>query len=120
LALSLAVLVAAGFYSKLGYRGPGEGWVRASAGGFFYDIFWCLAIVFVAPRARPAWVAIAVLVATCALEFLQLWHPPPLEWARSFFIGRTILGTDFSWGDFPFYFLGSAAGWVWLRALETR
>jgi hypothetical protein len=38
-----------------------------------------------------------VLVATCLLEFLQLWHPPLLEAVRSTFIGRTVLGTSFTW-----------------------
>ena len=120
LLLSLAVLAPLGFYCKLGYRGPGEAWVRGSAGGAFYVVFWSLAVALLAPRARPVWTALAVLGTTCALEFLQLWHPSALEWARSFFLGRTILGSSFDWSDFPFYFLGAAIAWSWLRALGER
>jgi hypothetical protein len=54
---------------------------------------------------------------TCALEFLQLWHPPLLESLRSNFIGRTILGSYFDWSDFTYYFAGSALGYLWLRLM---
>jgi hypothetical protein len=62
--------------------------------------------------------AIVVLLATCALEFLQLWHPPFLEYLRSSFIGRTVLGTSFAWLDFPYYVLGCWIGWLWMRWLQ--
>ena len=118
LLLSLAVIVPLGFYTKLGYRGPGEEWVRGSSGGAFYVVFWCLLAALLAPRVRPVPICLAVLAATCGVEFLQLWHPPALQWARSTFVGRTILGDTFQWDDFPPYFLGSALAWLWLRALK--
>jgi len=117
LLVSLAVLTPVAFYSKRGYHGPAAAWVHDSLGGLFYEIFWCLVIALVRPRWSPARVALTVLSATCALEFLQLWHPAPLEWLRSFFIGRTILGSYFDWSDFPYYFAGSALGWLWLRVI---
>ena len=112
--MSLAVVVCAGLYGKR-YRGPGAHWVNDSLGGVFYVIFWCLVFSFRLPKVRPAWIALAVLAATCCLEFLQLWHPPFLEYLRSFFIGRTILGTYFDWSDFPYYFAGAGLGWWWMR-----
>jgi hypothetical protein len=49
---------------------------------------------------------------------MQLWHPPWLEWMRGYFLGRTILGSTFDWWDFPYYFAGSALGWLWLRIVN--
>jgi hypothetical protein len=112
---SLLVVVPLGFYSKL-YSGPAANWVNNSLGGAFYEIFWCLLIFLYADKPRV--IAISVLVLTCCLEFLQLWHPPFLELLRSAFIGRTILGTSFTWSDFPYYFLGCGIGWLWMRWLR--
>ena len=116
LLLSIALIVPVGFYSK-SYRGPAAHWVNDSLGGVFYVIFWCLVAAVLLPRARAGRITVAVLAGTCALEFLQRWHPPFLEHLRSFFIGRTILGSYFDWSDFPYYFAGAALGWLWLRTL---
>ena len=35
-------------------------------------------------------IATLVLICTCILEVMQLWHPPFLEFLRSFFIGSGI------------------------------
>ncbi len=113
--ISLIILIPVGFYTKW-YNYPFASWIRASSGGVFYEIFWCL-LIFLFSRIRPTIIALSVLLATCCLEFLQLWHPPVLEWLRSFFIGRTILGTTFDWWDFPYYFIGSGIGWLWMKAL---
>jgi hypothetical protein len=115
--VSLVAVVPLGFYTKF-YRGPGASWVNGSLGGAFYEIFWCLVIFFLLPKLAPRRIAGIVLAATCMLEFLQLWHPPFLELLRSHFIGATILGTTFDWGDFPSYFLGSALGWLWMAGLR--
>jgi hypothetical protein len=87
-------------------------------GSILYEVLWCLAAAFVVPRWRSAPIAIAVFAATCIVEFLQLWHPPFLQWARGHFLGRSILGTDFDWADFPSYAVGSVAGYFCLRALR--
>ena len=117
LLLSLSVLVPLGFYLKLGYRGPFAPWVHDSFGGALYVIFWCLVAALLLPRASAFRIAVWTLAATCAIEFSQMWHPPVLEWLRSFLIGRTILGSFFDWADFPYYFVGAALGWLWLRLL---
>jgi hypothetical protein len=54
------------------------------------------------------------------LEFIQLWHPTFLEFLRSNFIGRTILGTSFNWSDFPYYLAGCAIGWLLMKFLQKH
>ncbi len=116
---SLAVITPAGFYSKF-YSGPGAFWANNSFAGALYVAFWCLAAFLFWPRRNPAWIAAIVLTATCALEFLQLWHPPALQAVRGHFLGAAILGTTFVWSDFPYYFLGAALGWLVMRAISAR
>jgi hypothetical protein len=115
--VSLLVIVPVGFYSKF-YAGPAANWVNNSLGGVFYEIFWCLLIFLFWGEGKPWSIAASVSVATCLLEFLQLWHPPFLEFMRSYFIGRAMLGTSFAWSDFPYYFLGCGIGWLWLSRLR--
>ena len=116
--ISLLICVPIGFYSKF-YRGPASLWVNNSLSGVFYEIFWCLLIFFIADEAKPLMIAAFVLIITCILEFLQLWHPPFLELIRNTFIGRTVLGNFFIWSDFPYYFLGSGIGWLWMIWLQN-
>ncbi len=115
---SIVVIVPVGFYSKL-YRGPAAHWVNDSLGGVFYVIFWCLAAFLAWPGGRPRTIAGLVFAVTCGLEFLQLWHPAPLEIVRSNFLGAALLGTTFTWADFPYYFAGAALGWIWLKRLAA-
>jgi hypothetical protein len=112
--ISILIITPVGFYSKF-YQGPAASWVNNSLGGMFYVIFWCLVVFLFFPKRKPEKIAAIVLTITCLLEFLQLWHPLFLELLRSYFIGATILGSSFTWMDFPYYFLGSAIGWLWLR-----
>jgi hypothetical protein len=116
--ISLLIIVPVGFYSKL-YAGPAANWVNNSLSGAFYEIFWCLLIFLFWDKGQPWIIAASVLVATCLLEFLQLWHPPFLEFMRSYFIGQAVLGTSFTWSDFPYYFLGCGIGWLWLSWLQN-
>jgi len=115
--VSLAVIVPLGLYTKF-YAGPAAEWVNNSLSGVLYVVFWCLFILLLAPDARPGVIAVSVLAITCALELAQLWHPPFLEWARRVFIGRALLGTHFTWSDYPYYALGSGIGWLWMRGLK--
>jgi hypothetical protein len=117
--LSLVFLVPAGFYTKI-YQGPGSVWVNYHLGGVLYVVFWCLVLVFFL-RAVPPWkIAALVLAITCGLEFLQLWHPPLLEYIRHYQIGKALIGDCFDWIDFPHYLAGSIIGWAWLRLLEWK
>ncbi len=114
----LAVITPLGFYTKF-YHGPAQAWVSDYLGGAFYEVFWCLFFLLLFPRARPWAIAVPVLVATCALEFMQLWHPPILEMVRSTFLGRALIGHQFVWGDFPYYFAGTGIGWWMMSRLAS-
>lgn len=119
LAATLAVVTPLGFLTKA-YTGPAAGWVHDYAGGVLYVAFWVLVVLWLRPSA-PARVAAAfVFAATCALELLQLWHPPFLEAIRASFFGRTLLGTTFVWWDFPHYALGALLGLALVRWARSR
>jgi len=115
--VSLLITIPLGFYTKF-HEGILQEWVNNSLGGVFYEIFWILLIVFIFPRISPRKSALSVLIVTCLLEILQLWHPPFLELLRSSFIGRTILGNCFTWSDFPYYIIGSFFGWLLLIKIK--
>lgn len=108
----LAVVVPLGFGAKL-YAGPGAYWIGAYGAGLLYVVFWILLVLLARPDLRPARVALAVLAVTCALEILQLWHPPALEGFRASFLGAALIGSTFAWGDFPPYVAGAVLG-AWL------
>jgi hypothetical protein len=117
LTLLLAVVTPLGFASKL-YAGPGQQWVRYHAGGVVYEVFWILLVLLVRPRLSPWRVAGAVLLVTCALELLQLWNPPVLAAVRASFLGHALIGSSFSWWDFPHYLLGCLLGGALAVALR--
>jgi hypothetical protein len=117
--ISILIITPIGFLSKF-YQGPAASWVNDSLGGVFYEIFWCLVAFLFFPNSKPWKIATTILIVTCLLEFMQLWHPPFLQAIRSNFIGVTILGDSFTMSDFPYYFVGSGIGWVWLRWIKTQ
>ena len=117
-ACSILAIAAIGVFSK-SYGGVAATWVNDSLGGLFYVIFWCLVVFFLWDRAHPGKIAVVVLAVTCALEFLQLWHPHFLEVMRRPVIGRAMLGTSFAWTDIPYYVLGAGIGWMWMSWLEN-
>ncbi|HEY9691396.1 MAG TPA: DUF2809 domain-containing protein [Oculatellaceae cyanobacterium] len=114
---SLLIILPLGLLSKL-YSGPGQQWLNNYAGDVFYEIFWCLFLSLfyfksISLKKIPLW----VFSVTCVIEFLQLWHPPWLQRVRSYFLMKLLLGTTFSWWDFPHYLLGSVIGWLWIRKI---
>jgi hypothetical protein len=93
-------------------------WFYLYGGGVLYEIFWCLVFfLFWHKKKNIVTIAIAVLLVTCLLEILQLWHPPFLEVVRSTFPGKALIGTTFVWQDFPHYVLGSFLGWLWMLGI---
>lgn len=115
--ISLIILTPIGFSSKF-YQGPAAIWVNYSLGGFFYVVFWCLFFFLVFFKSKPWLISSSVLVATCLLEFLQLWQSGFLQPVRHTFLGSALLGNAFTWSDFPYYFAGSGIGWLWLKWLQ--
>lgn len=112
-------LIPIGLASKF-YQGPLQFWVNNSFSSIFYEMFWIFLAALIWPRLPPGWVAFWVFVVTSVLEFLQLWKPPFLQAIRSTLIGRLLLGNSFVWGDFLYYVLGCAVGWLILRTLKAK
>jgi hypothetical protein len=109
---ALVALGGAGLAAKA-WSGALAWWVRDYLGGVIYVAFWTVLARTVFPRARPVLVVVNVLAATCALEALQLWKPPLLEAVRATWPGKALIGSTFSWLDFPHYFLGAWLGaWI--------
>lgn len=109
--IALALITPVGLATKI-YDGPAAWWVRDYLGGVLYVVFWILAVLWIRPGWSPRRVAPGVLLVTCALEFLQLWHPPFLEAIRSAAVGRALIGTTFVWWDLPHYVVGAVLGAV--------
>lgn len=117
--LTLAVLIVAivplGYFVRFA-KGMTPDWFSNTFGNLAYECFWIWLAIGLFPKLRPWRVALAVCLVTCGLEFLQLCQAPILVAARSQLLGRLILGSNFDWGDFPGYFLGSAiGGWMGAR-----
>ncbi|QLE55007.1 DUF2809 domain-containing protein [Nostoc sp. TCL26-01] len=119
ISLSLFVVIVMGLLFKY-YNGFAHEWLNNYAAAVFYEIFWCLlAFLFFSSKAAVVQIPIWVFIFTCILEFLQLWHPPILNYVRATLIGKLLLGTTFAWWDFPHYALGCLLGWLWLRQIEN-
>ena len=115
----IAVLVAFGLGSKA-YSGPGEAWIRGSAGGHLLRRVWILAWLWVRPRTQVGSLTVVVTVVTCGIEFAQLWHPPWLDALRDTRVGGLLLGSTFAWSDFPAYLIGGVVGYALGRWSASR
>ena len=117
--ICLAVIGFGGFFLWRYWRGPAEHWVRFYLTGAIYVIFWCLVLFFIWPtKANVLRIPGIVFIATCILEFLQLWKPEFLLKIRATLIGQAILGTDFVWLQFPYYVLGMLLSILLLKHLS--
>lgn len=114
---ALIIITPVGFLTKF-YSGPAADLVSNSFGGVLYEIFWCLILFLIFRKLTPLRIALIVFLATCFLEFGQLWKPHFLEILRGNFIIRTIIGNSFTWSDFPFYALGSLLGYILLKGMQ--
>lgn len=118
LLISIIVIVPLGYAVR--FHGPAPEWLNDSLGSIAYEIFWILLVALLFPQASPLWTAVGVCLATCALEFLQLWQSPLLQTMRATLPGRLVLGNTFTWSDFPSYLIGSVLGWLWMRSCFAR
>ncbi|MEM7556418.1 MAG: DUF2809 domain-containing protein [Cyanobacteria bacterium P01_A01_bin.84] len=120
--LSIFIVIPLGYIIRFS-QGPLPGWLNDFLGSVAYEIFWvllfALILSLISPQVSPLKISMGVFIATCGIEFLQLWKPPFLEAARSTLPGRLVLGNSFVWWDFISYFAGSVTGWLWLKALRT-
>ncbi len=118
LLIALAVLTPVGFATKY-YGGPAEHFVNDYLGGVLYEVFWIWLVLLLRPRWAVIRIAAAVFVVTSLLEIAQLWNPPFLAGVRATFLGRTLIGTTFSWWDFPCYAAGCLLA-VWTTSLVVH
>ena len=119
IASSLLVVIPLGFLFKF-YSGPGRWWFNDYGAGVLYEIFWILVVFFFSPTRKSAnRVPIWVFTITSALEILQLYHLWPLEKVRSYFLGRALIGTTFTWWDFPHYAIGCMVGWLLIKRMSV-
>lgn len=118
LLLSIMFIVPAGYFIRFA-PGTENAWLYDALGSIAYEIFWILLVALILPKLSVLRIAIGVCIATCGLEFLQLWQPPFLQVARSTLPGRLVLGNTFVWSDFPSYFAGSLLGWVWTQSIKS-
>ena len=105
-ALAAAAIVAAGLAIRFLPIFPA--WFQDSGGGILYVCLLAVLLRIVSPQMPPAKTAALALALTCAVEFSQLLTNPAAIAIRSTLPGRLVLGTTFSWADFPPYFLGAA------------
>lgn len=117
LLVSMSIIVPIGYVIRFAQT-PTWAWLNDAIGSLAYEIFWVLLAAFLSPRTALQAIAVSVCLATCGLEWLQLWHPPLLEAARATLPGRLVLGNAFSWSDFPPYVVGSVLGWLWARSAQ--
>ncbi|MHC4619045.1 MAG: ribosomal maturation YjgA family protein [Planctomycetota bacterium] len=118
--LSLGIVTALGFWLWRGYEGPAKRWVNNYPTGVLYVLFWSLLVFCFTPKRKNSLkIAAGVLAATCLLEFLQLWHPPLLQEFRATWLGQALIGTDFVWGQFPYYFAGALLALLLMRLLAA-
>lgn len=114
--LSLAVIVPLGLLANAHREIPV--WVNNSSAGLLYVVFWCLFFYLLFPKARVWKIIIWVFLVTCLLELLQLWHPPFLVPVRETFMGKTLLGTSFSFLDMVYYVQGCLIAWLWIKGIQ--
>lgn len=106
------------------YSGPGHAFVNNwGPASVCYEVLFVLVGFLVFPRrAMIAKIAICVCLLTCLVEISQLFHIQWLDELRKTFFGRMLLGTSFSWWDFPAYPVGAWVGWIvarWISRLDT-
>lgn len=117
-ALLIVLVTVMGLASKFAFHNH---YLNNYLAGVWYVVFWILVGGWLFPgRRRAGTIALTVFLATSVLECLQLVNPPPLAWARSFLLGKILLGTSFAWWDFPHYLLGAAIGYGLLVGLQRR
>mgnify|MGYP001800731937 FL=1 len=119
LLVSMIIIVPFGYIVRFS-QGLNPAWLHDVLGSIAYEIFWILLFAFMLPKVSPLRIAIGVCIATCAIEFLQLWKAPFLEAARKSLPGRLVLGNTFIWADFPVYFIGSFFGWLKVNFIRSK
>lgn len=110
----IVVIAASGCLAKIIPNG-GETWISNHLAGLFYVTELSLILFLFFYEHFIGLLVLAAFLLTSLVEFTQYWHPAFLEPVRSSFLGHTIIGSTFSWLDFPWYIGGAVLGWLLLR-----
>lgn len=113
----IVIITALGFSAKLVPHGEAT-WLSNQLAGLFYVTELSLILYLFFPDHFIILLVIAAFLLTSLVEFMQLWHPAFLEPIRSSFLGHTIIGSTFSWLDFPWYVGGAVLGWLLLKWIK--
>ena len=118
--VSVPIVVAMGLGLKW-YTGPGRDFVNnwGPASVAYELLFMLLAFACVPKRRAIGRIAIGVFVGTCLIEFSQLLQWDWLNQLRSYSVARLVLGSSFSWWDFPAYAVGCLLGVLLLRGIHA-
>jgi len=114
--LALIAVIVIGMWLR--FSAPFPPWLRDATGAAPYVVCWALVFAICSGRSRPWAYSNWAFLLTVALEFAQLWRPPWLLAVRKTYAGRLMLGTTFSWWDFPAYFAGLLLSVILLKSLS--
>jgi hypothetical protein len=109
----LVCLIPIGLIAKI-YELPGNQFISNKLTGALYVLFWSGFTAFLFPRIKNQIICTTVLLVTCLIEFMQLFSSPFLEYVRTSFVGRALIGNSFSWSDFIYYLIGALLAWFFL------
>lgn len=112
---AMVLTVCLGLASKLENAGA---WANYYGGDIVYEMFWIYGLGWLKPSWRAGAIAAGVFCVTGAIEVFQLVPFPESLQAQLWW--RLLLGTSFSWLDFPHYFLGCILGGLSLRWWQFR
>lgn len=112
---ALCVLVLVGLGTKW-YGGLGQVWVRDFSGDILYEMAWVMLLGIWKIRWPARTIAIGVFVVTGLVELTQL-IPFPAD-LKAHLLWRLLLGTTFSFWDYPHYLLGCLLGGMLLSYLR--
>lgn len=112
------LVIAVGLACKR-YRGPGHIWVNHwGPASVAYEWLWMLLLFAGVPKPSAVMkIAGVVFVGTCLIEVSQLCQAEWLVELRRIRIVQLVLGTTFSWWDFPAYAVGCGLGICLLNLL---
>ena len=95
-------------------------WWREFGGGIPYVVFWATFWFAIFPfRHCILPICIFATAFTCFLECMQLWKPEWLVQLCATTFGAALLGSGFTWNDFPPYLIGGAIGCVMLTLVVS-
>ena len=100
------------------FRAELPAWWKSNGGGVPYVLFFVTFFFVLLPERRSITLVTCLAVAwACAAEFFQLYKGEWLVQFRSTQVGAALLGSSFTWSDFPPYFIGGGLGYLFLLLL---